>query len=215
MAKISELPEFSGSSTGVYLVINNSGNTETFIIDKESLLSAITIPSFSILADDIVLNNTPSGTIWTANGLRGGTYLHNTAFSAQTAGTNYLVQWSGGETIPDFSQSSGVFTNTSSRTRTFIFTWMCGIKAQSTGFSECDIWFSQGGTFTSTNRYGQIAYSGAASTSQLMTTSWVFILPQNDTVRCYAYASEAYLVGAAQFGNNDGYTCKLSISEIL
>lgn len=216
MTKISQLPEFSGSTDGVYLVVNNSGNTETFKITKESLFSGVTVPTFNLLATDIVLNTTLNGTIWTANSSRGGVYLHNMSFSAQTAGSNYLVQWTGGETIPDFSQSSGVFTNTSSRTRTFIFTWMCGIKAQSSNFVECDIWFTQGGTFTSTNRYGQVAYSNAdGSSSQLMTTSWVFILSPNDTVRCYAYANSAYIVGGAAFGNNESYTCRLSISEIL
>lgn len=216
MTKISELPEYSGSTIGTYLLLNNSGNTETFIISKESLFSAITVNSLNVLASDIVLNNFAGGTIWTANASRGAVYLHDMSFSAQTAGTDYLVQWTGGETIPDFTYSSGVFTNTSSRIRKFIFTWMCGIRAQSSSFVEADIWFSQGGTFTSTNRYGQIAYSNAdGSTSQLMSTSWVFILTSNDTVRCYTYANQAYIVGGAAFGNADGYTCRLSISELL
>lgn len=39
--KISALPTFTADTTGVFVVINNSGNTETFKVTKEILLSNI------------------------------------------------------------------------------------------------------------------------------------------------------------------------------
>jgi len=39
--KISELPTFTGSPTGTYLVMNNSSNAESFKITRESLLGSV------------------------------------------------------------------------------------------------------------------------------------------------------------------------------
>ena len=39
--KISALPTFTGDTTGVFVVMNNSGNTESFKVSKETLLSNI------------------------------------------------------------------------------------------------------------------------------------------------------------------------------
>jgi len=39
--KISELPTFTGSPTGTYLVMNNSSNAESFKITRESLLGPV------------------------------------------------------------------------------------------------------------------------------------------------------------------------------
>ena len=36
--KISDLPIFTGDTDGSYLVMNNSANTETFKVTKETLL---------------------------------------------------------------------------------------------------------------------------------------------------------------------------------
>ena len=40
--KISALPTFTGDTTGAFIVINNSGNTESFKVAKETLLSGST-----------------------------------------------------------------------------------------------------------------------------------------------------------------------------
>jgi hypothetical protein len=40
--KISALPTFTGDTSGVYLVMNNSGNTESYNVTKETLLSGYT-----------------------------------------------------------------------------------------------------------------------------------------------------------------------------
>ena len=40
--KISQLPTFTGDTTGAYLVMDNSGLTETFKVPKETLLSGYT-----------------------------------------------------------------------------------------------------------------------------------------------------------------------------
>ena len=83
--KISELPTFTGDTSGVYLVMNNSGNTESYNVTKETLLSNIpkkvtgswTIPtgastqSFTVEANQSyvmwVSGNIPNGIIgWNA-----------------------------------------------------------------------------------------------------------------------------------------------------
>ena len=38
---INELPLFTGNTEGVYLIINNSGETETFKVTKETLIGNI------------------------------------------------------------------------------------------------------------------------------------------------------------------------------
>ena len=40
--KISQLPTFTGNTDGTFIVINNSGNTESFKVVKETLLSGYT-----------------------------------------------------------------------------------------------------------------------------------------------------------------------------
>ena len=83
--KISALPTFTGDTSGVYLVMNNSGNTESYNVTKETLLSNIpkkvtgswTIPtgastqSFTVEANQSyvmwVNGNIPNGIIvWNA-----------------------------------------------------------------------------------------------------------------------------------------------------
>ena len=83
--KISALPTFTGDTSGVYLVMNNSGNTESYNVTKETLLSNIpkkvtgswTIPtgastqSFTVEANQSyvmwVSGNIPNGIIgWNA-----------------------------------------------------------------------------------------------------------------------------------------------------
>jgi len=40
--KISQLPTFTGNTNGSFIVMNNSGNTESFKVDKETFLSGST-----------------------------------------------------------------------------------------------------------------------------------------------------------------------------
>jgi len=42
--KISALPTYTGNTNGTYLVMNNSGNTESFKVTKETLFSGYTSP---------------------------------------------------------------------------------------------------------------------------------------------------------------------------
>jgi hypothetical protein len=42
--KISALPTYTGNTNGAYLVMNNSGNTESFKVTKETLFSGYTSP---------------------------------------------------------------------------------------------------------------------------------------------------------------------------
>jgi hypothetical protein len=45
--KISQLPTFTGNTNGTFIVINNSGNTESFKVAKETLFSGFTTNAVS------------------------------------------------------------------------------------------------------------------------------------------------------------------------
>jgi len=53
--KISQLPTFTGDTTGVYVIVNNSGNTETFKIEYENLSQKSS--SFVNAGVDVTLGN--------------------------------------------------------------------------------------------------------------------------------------------------------------
>ena len=80
--KISQLPTFTGDTTGAYLVMNNSGNTESFKVTKEALFSGYSQNAIS-----------PVTGSWT---LSAGT---NTVSFTVTAGESY-VMWVNGN-IPN------------------------------------------------------------------------------------------------------------------
>ena len=80
--KISQLPTFTGDTTGAYLVMDNSGLTETFKVLKETLFSGYTTNVVS-----------PVSGSWT---LSAGT---NTVSFTVTAGESY-VMWVNGN-IPN------------------------------------------------------------------------------------------------------------------
>ena len=80
--KISQLPTFTGNTDGSFIVINNSGNTESFKVLKESLFSGYTTNAVS-----------PVSGSWT---LSAGT---NTVSFTVTAGQSY-VMWVNGN-IPN------------------------------------------------------------------------------------------------------------------
>jgi hypothetical protein len=80
--KISQLPTFTGNTDGTFIVINNSGNTESFKAAKETLFSGYTTNAVS-----------PVSGSWT---LSAGT---NTVSFTVTAGQSY-VMWVNGN-IPN------------------------------------------------------------------------------------------------------------------
>jgi len=80
--KISQLPTFTGNTNGSFIVMNNSGNTESFKVAKETL--------FSGYSTNVVL---PVSGSWT---LSAGT---NTVSFTVTAGQSY-VMWVNGN-IPN------------------------------------------------------------------------------------------------------------------
>jgi hypothetical protein len=80
--KISQLPTFTGNTDGSFIVINNSGNTESFKVPKETLLSGYTTNVVS-----------PVSGSWT---LSAGT---NTVSFTVTPGQSY-VMWVNGN-IPN------------------------------------------------------------------------------------------------------------------
>lgn len=134
--------------------------------------------------------------------------------------TDTVLDWNSelvASTIPDFTHSSGVFTNTSTRTRRFLFQMQVAIRAQSTAFTEANIWFSFNGTFSSTNRRAQTNFT-ASTSAVMLTTSWTFTLAQNETVRGYFWCNQASVYGNTQsppgssFGNQ--YSSLIEVQEL-
>lgn len=89
----------------------------------------------------------------------------------------------------------------------------CAIAATGTPYTEADWWFTFNGTYNGQNRRGQVAHVGSSS-SEIMTTSWIVTLSQNQTVRCYVYANQTFKIGHAAFGINTNYSCYLEITEL-
>lgn len=136
--------------------------------------------------------------------------------------TDTVLNWNSeivASTIPDFTHSSGVFTNTSTRTRRFLFQMQVAIRTQATNFTEANIWFSFNGTYNSTNRRGQTNYVNPSGTSAIMlSTSWTFTLAQNETIRGYFWCNQASIYGNNQsppgssFGNQ--YSSLIEVQEL-
>ena len=123
-----------------------------------------------------------------------------------TTGADTLIQWNGTLTsngIPDFTYSNGVFTNTSSRTRRFIFHMEISLVITGVNlFTETNLWYTVNGTTSSNNRKGQATFTNPeGTTNNRLQSSWIFTMAQNDTVRGYVWAQSA-----AKYGNNStGY----------
>jgi hypothetical protein len=136
------------------------------------------------------------------------------------AGTNYVVPWDliDVNTIPNLTVVNGVFTNTGTVTRKFRFDFQSAISAQSTGFTQCDIWFQQNASsnIAPTGRRGQTAYNSSTLTNdQILSTSWTFVMAPNDTVTCWTWASTAYTLSGAKFGISQNYSTVVNVTEVL
>jgi hypothetical protein len=71
--KISALPTFTGDTTGAYLVMDNSGLTESFKVSKETLFSGYSINAASPVTGSWTLSTGPNNVSFTVPG--GNSYI--------------------------------------------------------------------------------------------------------------------------------------------
>jgi hypothetical protein len=88
---ISELPLFTGDSTGVYILINNSGETETYKILRENLVGITTV--ITRINDSVIIDSqTPIIIPDMTSTLNTGTYVvsYNTQFTVNNTSSQTL-----------------------------------------------------------------------------------------------------------------------------
>ena len=110
--KISDLPLYTGSTTGVYLVMNNSGQTTTYKVSRENIIGA-------------------SGTSGTSgsSGSSGGTGTSGSNGSSGTSGSSGSNGSSGTSCSNGSSGTSGVILVNSPGAGRFLFSDATGTAA--------------------------------------------------------------------------------------
>jgi len=91
--KISELPLYTGNTDGTFIVINNSDNTESFKVEKETLFSGYTT--------NVVSPVTGSWTLPTGPSVQNFTVPPGFTYSMWVTGNipNGIIKWNGTVTI--------------------------------------------------------------------------------------------------------------------
>jgi hypothetical protein len=110
--KISQLPTFTGDTTGVYLVMDNSGLTETFKVPKETLFSGYSTnvvspvsgswtvtPGTNNYSFTVDINNTYN--LWALANIPNGIIVYNATVSVSNSnvpviGVQYAWNYTGG-----------------------------------------------------------------------------------------------------------------------
>jgi hypothetical protein len=110
--KISQLPTFTGDTTGVYLVMDNSGLTETFKVPKETLFSGYSTnvvspvsgswtvtPGTNNYSFTVDINNTYN--LWALANIPNGIIVYNATVSVSNTnvpviGVQYAWNYTGG-----------------------------------------------------------------------------------------------------------------------
>jgi hypothetical protein len=117
--RISQLPEYTGSATGVYLVMNNSGETATYKVTRENIIGSSGSSGTSGSNGSSGSSGT-SGTSGTSgsSGSNGSSGTSGSSGSAGTSGTspaNVLLKTTGTWTVPTgaSTQSFTVDSNSS------------------------------------------------------------------------------------------------------
>jgi hypothetical protein len=133
-----------------------------------------------------------------------------------------LIGWniSDVNTISDFSYNTGIFTNTSTRTRTFIVDYQCGAKLTNTGFTinEHNIFLTKNGLPNQTNRVAELVIQPVNNAFAVHRLSAVITMAPNDTIRCYEYVTATgattWIASGNEFGYANDYSTRLKITEL-
>ena len=110
--KISQLPTFTGNTNGSFIVMNNSGNTESFKVAKETLFSGYTTnvvspvsgswtvtPGTNNYSFTVDINNTYN--LWALANIPNGIIVYNATVSVSNSnvpviGVQYAWNYTGG-----------------------------------------------------------------------------------------------------------------------
>jgi len=110
--KISQLPTFTGNTNGSFIVMNNSGNTESFKVPKETLFSGYTTnvvspvsgswtvtPGTNNYSFTVDINNTYN--LWALANIPNGIIVYNATVSVSNTnvpviGVQYAWNYTGG-----------------------------------------------------------------------------------------------------------------------
>jgi len=110
--KISQLPTFTGNTNGSFIVINNSGNTESFKVPKETLFSGYSTnvvspvsgswtvtPGTNNYSFTVDINNTYN--LWALANIPNGIIVYNATVSVSNSnvpviGVQYAWNYTGG-----------------------------------------------------------------------------------------------------------------------
>ena len=145
--KISQLPTFTGDTTGVYLVMDNSGLTETFKVPKETLFSGYSTnvvspvsgswtvtPGTNNYSFTVDINNTYN--LWALANIPNGIIVYNATVSVSNTnvpviGYQYAWNYTGGSSPISFTSipaqiigTAGAISTASpavASTNTFVF----------------------------------------------------------------------------------------------
>jgi hypothetical protein len=136
--------------------------------------------------------------------------------------TDTLVNWdiSDFNTISNLSYSSGVFTNTAARQRTFIVEYQAAVRLTDIAFNiiEHNIFITYNGTPLSTNRIAETVVSPVSNWAHLHRLSTVVHLNQNDTIRCYEFVTSAgattFILSGNEYGYFANHSTRLKITEL-
>ena len=145
--KISQLPTFTGDTNGSFIVINNSGNTESFKVAKETLFSGYSTnvvspvsgswtvtPGTNNYSFTVDINNTYN--LWVLGNIPNGIIVYNATVSVSNTnvpviGYQYAWNYTGGSSPISFTSiptqiigTAGAISTASpsvSSTNTFVF----------------------------------------------------------------------------------------------
>jgi hypothetical protein len=145
--KISQLPTFTGNTNGSFIVINNSGNTESFKVPKETLFSGYSTnvvspvsgswtvtPGTNNYSFTVDINNTYN--LWVLGNIPNGIIVYNATVSVSNTnvpviGYQYAWNYTGGSSPISFTSipaqiigTAGAISTASpavASTNTFVF----------------------------------------------------------------------------------------------
>jgi len=149
--KISALPTFTGNTNGTFIVINNSGNTESFKVPKETLFSGYSTnvvspvsgrwtvtPGTNNYSFTVDINNTYN--LWVLGNIPNGIIVYNATVSVSNTnvpviGYQYAWNYTGGSSPISFTSipaqiigTAGAISTASPAVGTTTNTFVFGIQ---------------------------------------------------------------------------------------
>jgi hypothetical protein len=153
----------------------------------------------------------------------GGRLLESIA--ATTATTATLINFTSSQIsdLATLGYANGIFTNTTTETRTYTFDLAVNISASTASTTPFSIWFQKNSTssFSAANVYGLNTHAwsnnqGTTPENVSERTSWTFTLAPNDTITCWSsFPSEVTQFGGAGIDTAAGDGTRVNVTEIV